>query len=371
MSAAAAIVSPEPLADRPSDLWSDAWRRLRRNRAAVAAAYALGLVALLTVLAPWLPGLPDPAAQDLKLGATPPSWPHPFGTDELGRDTFARTLYGGRISLLVGIIGTLVSLLIGVTYGAVSGYLGGRTDETMMRFVDILYSLPYIFLVILLLVFFSRSLIMLFVALGLVQWLTMARIVRGQVLSLKTQTFVEAARALGARNRAIIFLHHAHGSGGHLAGSVPVVPGTRGPATGGVVGHVGLRRRQAARAISLAGGVPRIRPVDHAPVLQLLGRRSARRTRPARSPGRDLAKHNRLLTSHLTGGRELHEVDPTRQSRRLELDLLLAGREEPVRQHPDATPCDVRNPQVDVARTRQAEAHAARPAQRARAHRGE
>jgi oligopeptide transport system permease protein len=209
------VANRESPPERPSDLWSDAWRRLRRNRAAVAAAYVLGLVALLTILAPWLPGLPDPAAQDLKLGASSPSWAHPFGTDELGRDTFARTLFGGRISLLVGIVGTLVSLLIGVTYGAVSGYLGGRTDETMMRLVDILYSLPYIFLVILLLVFFSRSLVMLFVALGLVQWLTMARIVRGQVLSLKTQTFVEAARALGARNRAIIFRH--------------IVPNTLGP----------------------------------------------------------------------------------------------------------------------------------------------
>jgi oligopeptide transport system permease protein len=213
-TAFAPVAAPTEAPERRSGLWSDAWRRLRRNRAAVVAGVLLAFIALLSILAPWLP-IADPAAQNLALGATPPSAAHWFGTDELGRDTFARTIYGGRISLLVGLIGTLVSLLIGVTYGAVAGYLGGKVDEAMMRFVDILYSLPYIFLVILLLVFFSRSLVMLFVALGLVQWLTMARIVRGQVLSLKNQTFVEAARALGAGNRSIIFRH--------------IVPNTLGP----------------------------------------------------------------------------------------------------------------------------------------------
>jgi oligopeptide transport system permease protein len=200
---------------RSAGLWADAWRRLRRNRPAVVAGTTLIVISILTVAAPWLPGVADPTHQDLGLGATPPSAQHWFGTDELGRDTFARVLHGGRISLMVGLIGTLVSLLIGVTYGAFSGYRGGRVDEILMRFVDILYSLPYIFLVILLLVFFSRSLVMLFVALGLVQWLTMARIVRGQVLSLKNQTFVEAARALGAGDGSIIFRH--------------IVPNTLGP----------------------------------------------------------------------------------------------------------------------------------------------
>jgi oligopeptide transport system permease protein len=200
---------------RPESLWADAWKRLRRNRAAVASAAFLGVLALATAGAPLLPGLAGPAAQDLALGASPPSPTHWFGTDELGRDTLARTLYGGRISLLVGLIATLVSLIVGVSYGAIAGYRGGKLDEFMMRVVDVLYSLPYIFLVILLLVFFSRSLVMLFVALGLVQWLTMARIVRGQVLSLKNQTFVEAARALGAGDLAIIFRH--------------IVPNTLGP----------------------------------------------------------------------------------------------------------------------------------------------
>lgn len=209
-----ATVLAEPA--RPSrSLWSDAWLRLRRNRAALAAGWFLVVLSLLALLAPWLPGVQSPSMQDLALGATPPSAAHWFGTDELGRDTFARVLFGGRISMLVGLIGTLVSIAIGVTWGAIAGYRGGRTDEWMMRIVDVLYALPYIFLVILLLVFVGRSLVMLFVALGLVQWLTMARIVRGQVLSIKTQTFVEAARALGASDRTILFQH--------------IVPNTLGP----------------------------------------------------------------------------------------------------------------------------------------------
>ena len=198
---------PRAYAERPSSLWADAWKRVRRNRAAVVSGVLLVLIAALAIAAPWLPGLADPAAQNLRLGATAPTLAHPFGTDDLGRDVLARVVFGGRISLMVGLVATLVSLLIGVTWGAVSGYRGGTFDLFMMRVVDILDSLPYIFLVILLLVFFSRSLVMLFVALGLVQWLTMARIVRGQVLSLRTQTFVEAARALGAGDRSIIFRH--------------------------------------------------------------------------------------------------------------------------------------------------------------------
>jgi oligopeptide transport system permease protein len=217
MSATTLSPAAAPIAhkERSEGLWADAWRRLRRNRAAVAAAVFLLAISLLAVLAPVLPGLADPTVQDLKLGAAPPSSTHWFGTDELGRDTMSRVVYGGRISLMVGLIATIVSLLIGVTYGAIAGYRGGKVDELMMRFVDVLYSLPYIFLVILLLVFFSRSLVMLFVALGLVQWLTMARIVRGQVLSLKNQNFVEAARALGAGDLRIIFRH--------------IVPNTLGP----------------------------------------------------------------------------------------------------------------------------------------------
>jgi oligopeptide transport system permease protein len=200
-------VPPTVRRERPTSLWQDAFRRLMRNRMAVICGVFLIFLTACCFAAPILPGLPDPNLPDFQLGASPPSAAHWFGTDSLGRDLLARTLYGGRISMLVGFVATLVSLLIGVTYGAFSAYKGGRTDETMMRIVDILYSLPYIFLVILLLVFFSKSLLMLFVALGMVQWLTMSRIVRGQVLSLKQQTFVEAARALGASDRRIVFAH--------------------------------------------------------------------------------------------------------------------------------------------------------------------
>jgi oligopeptide transport system permease protein len=188
-------------------LWSDGWRRLKRNRLAVLSGWTLVAIGLVTLLAPWIPGLPDPNAADFALGVTGPSLAHPFGTDLLGRDMLARTIYGGRISILVGLVGTLVSLVIGVTYGALSAYAGGKVDEFLMRVVDVLYSLPYIFLVILLLTVFAKSLLLLFVALGAVQWLTMARIVRGQVLSLKNREFVVAARATGVSTRKIILRH--------------------------------------------------------------------------------------------------------------------------------------------------------------------
>ena len=191
-----------------------AWRRAARRPPALAGAAVVHFYILLALGAPWI-APDDPLRTDWGQIRKGPSAAHLFGTDDLGRDTFARVVFGGRISMLVGLIGTFVSLVIGVSWGAIAGYFGGKLDEAMMRFVDVLYSLPYIFLVILLLVFFERSLLMLFVALGLVQWLTMARIVRGQVMSLKGQTFVEAARALGASDLSIVFRH--------------LVPNTLGP----------------------------------------------------------------------------------------------------------------------------------------------
>jgi oligopeptide transport system permease protein len=141
--------------------------------------------------------------------AVPPSLSngHFFGTDSLGRDVFVRTLYGGRISLLVGIISTLVSLCIGVTYGVIAGYVGGKLDAIMMRIVDVLYALPFMFFVILLMVFFGRNIFLIFIAIGAVNWLDMARIVRGQTLAIKNKEFIEAAQVLGV-NQWVIMRRH-------------------------------------------------------------------------------------------------------------------------------------------------------------------
>lgn len=192
--------------DAGKGYWASTWQRLRRNRVALV---SLGIVAVMTALAlasPWIAPY-EINDQNLALGATAPSAQHWLGTDDLGRDLLSRLLYGGRISLLVGICATLVSLLIGVTYGSVSGYVGGRVDAAMMRFVDVLYAIPFTVLVIVLMVVFDRSLLLMFIAIGAVEWLTMARIVRGQVLTLKQQTFVQAAIALGYSRRRIIFRH--------------------------------------------------------------------------------------------------------------------------------------------------------------------
>ncbi len=189
-------------------LWRDAWTVLRRNRAAVTALVILVVLTVVVVVAPWFSGHSIDAT-DWDHISVPPSWTggHWFGTDGLGRDLFVRTLHGGRVSLLVGIVATLVSLVIGVTYGAISGYAGGRVDQVMMRIVDILYALPFMFLVILLMVFFGRSIVLIFVAIGAINWLDMARIVRGQALSLKNREFIEAARAGGVSPARIIRRH--------------------------------------------------------------------------------------------------------------------------------------------------------------------
>jgi oligopeptide transport system permease protein len=198
-------------------LWVDARRRLLRNRAAMASLVILAVVALMAVFAPLLSSYRYDDIDYNVISCAPDWWPLPspcaaggthwFGTDAVGRDLFVRVLYGARVSLAVGLIATSVSLLIGVLYGAIAGYLGGRIDNWMMRLVDVLYALPFIFFVIILMTIFNRSLILMFVAIGAVEWLTMARIVRGQVMSLKKQEFIEAAIALGLRKRRIILRH--------------------------------------------------------------------------------------------------------------------------------------------------------------------
>lgn len=188
--------------------WSEAAFRLRRHRAAQVSGLCLGLIFILIVIGP---GLSPYGADEIDWDAiwTPPSLSngHLFGTDSLGRDLLVRTLTGGQLSLAVGLIATLVSLVIGVSYGVIAGYLGGRTDAVMMRVVDILYALPFMFFVILLVVFFGRHLMLIFVAIGAINWLDMARIVRGQTLSLKQREFIEAARVSGAGPGCIIRRH--------------------------------------------------------------------------------------------------------------------------------------------------------------------
>lgn len=197
---------PDVELEQGSSLWKDAWARLRKNRLAVASLIVFLLIVLFCVVGPWL-SPHSGEVQDLFAGAEPPSLAHPFGTDTLGRDLMVRVMEGGRISLMVGLVATLVSLLIGVIYGATAGYIGGRVDAAMMRLVDLLYALPFTIFVILLMVAFGRSLWLMFVAIGCVEWLSMARIVRSGVLGLKKQEFIEAAVSLGYTNRRIILRH--------------------------------------------------------------------------------------------------------------------------------------------------------------------
>jgi oligopeptide transport system permease protein len=203
---------------RGRSLWRDAARRLLRNKAAVAAMILLAAIALLAVFAPLFSRYSYETIDYNVVTCSPDWWAtsaaycnaggaHWFGTDALGRDLFVRVLYGARISLAVGLVATLVSLVIGVLYGATAGYIGGRTDALMMRTVDVLYSLPFIFFVIILTVIFGHSLFLLFVAIGAVQWLTMARIVRGQTLSIREREFIEAARAGGVGPAGIVLRH--------------------------------------------------------------------------------------------------------------------------------------------------------------------
>lgn len=199
--------SMERAALKGRSLWDDARRRLLRNRGAVAGMAVLGLLVLAAAVGPALTPYGYDQVNKTDVWLPPLRHGHLFGTDALGRDLLARLLMGLRVSLAIGLVATFVSLAIGVSWGAVAGYVGGRLDEAMMRFVDVLYSLPFIFFVILLMVTFGSNFILIFVAIGAVEWLTMSRIVRGQTLTLKHKEFVEAARAAGLGQGGIIARH--------------------------------------------------------------------------------------------------------------------------------------------------------------------
>ncbi len=190
--------------------WADTWKSVRRSRAAMLSGGTLLLVVLLAIVGPVVS--PHDYLQtnfDNLLGAPGLRGMQLFGTDELGRDVFVRTMQGIQVTILVALIASAVSLVIGVTYGAVAGYAGGRVDAVMMRFVDTLYALPFIFFVILVMVAFGQSLLLMFIAIGAINWLDMARIVRGQTLSLREREFVAAARLTGVSPLRILFRHIA------------------------------------------------------------------------------------------------------------------------------------------------------------------
>ncbi|MEM9490478.1 MAG: ABC transporter permease, partial [Myxococcota bacterium] len=192
-------------------LWVDAWRRLKKNRMAVYCAVLFTIICLFSfagpMLAGWIAGI-DGTQQNAILGAVPPSWQHWMGTDNLGRDMMVRTMEGGQIAILVGFVATVVAFIIGVSWGAVAAYAGGRVDEIMMRIVDVLYAFPVVvFVIVIMAVLENRSLYILFALIGAVSWLTMARIARGQVMLLRSREFVDAARSLGVPTGRILFRH--------------------------------------------------------------------------------------------------------------------------------------------------------------------
>ena len=197
-----------------SSLWQDAWIKLRKNHLALFGLGVLIVLIISSLLTPWIAPY-SYEAQNLDLGATAPSVSHWLGTDIFGRDMLTRIMYGGRVSLMVGFIATAVALIIGILWGAVAGFFGGKIDAIMMRIVDILYALPFMIFIVLLMVVFGRNILLLFLAIGAVEWLTMARIVRGQVMALRNQEFVEAANSLGLSQWTIIRRH--------------IIPNTLGP----------------------------------------------------------------------------------------------------------------------------------------------
>jgi oligopeptide transport system permease protein len=209
-----AYADSSEIAEQGTSLWQDAWIKLRKNRLALCGLIILILLCLLSLATPWIApyGYEE---QNLGLGASAPSMQHWLGTDIFGRDMLTRIMYGGRVSLAVGFIATAVALVIGVLWGAIAGFAGGRVDVLMMRIVDILYALPFMIFIVLLMVIFGRNIFLLFFAIGAVEWLTMARIVRSQVMALRQQEFVEAAHSLGLSQWTIIRRH--------------IIPNTLGP----------------------------------------------------------------------------------------------------------------------------------------------
>ena len=200
------VISDITEAEQGSSLWHDAWLRLRKNKMALFGGITLLLFVIIAILTP-LSAPYSYETQNLDLGATTPSAAHWLGTDIFGRDLLTQVMYGGRISLAVGFVATSVALVIGITWGAIAGYVGGRVDAVMMRLVDILYALPFMIFIVLLMVVFGRNVLLLFLAIGAVEWLTMARIMRSQVQQLRQQEFVEAAISLGLPPHTIIRRH--------------------------------------------------------------------------------------------------------------------------------------------------------------------
>ena len=189
-----------------SNTWKDAIDRLVSNKLSLLGLIYVVFIITLALITPFIAPY-DYAYQNLELGPSPPSPEHWLGTDTLGRDLLTRMMYGSRVSLMVGFLATIVALTIGVTWGTVAGFAGGKTDTIMMRIVDVLYGIPFIIFVILLMVIFGRNLVLLFMAIGAVEWLTMARIVRSQVMSLSKQEFILAAEAMGVSKPSIIYKH--------------------------------------------------------------------------------------------------------------------------------------------------------------------
>jgi len=205
--------APPPQAIKGRSLWEDARRRLMRNPAAVASLYVVAILVLIAAFGPflWVHKIDDIFRESVGIGPTFENW-HILGTDTEGRDMVARLIFGLGISLMVGMVATVVAITIGVTYGAIAGFVGGWVDEAMMRLVDVLYAVPFVFFVIVLMTVIDTpdpwvKLMWIFAAIGAVEWLTMARIVRGQTISMRKKEFVEAARASGASPMQIVFRH--------------------------------------------------------------------------------------------------------------------------------------------------------------------